>query len=112
MIRTFWAAEIWRWILAAAAVVVAFFATLYFSLFVLFFGPFPKDVAEPTAGYLMGSLVVLAGSLLAPRYRCVTAIVLFVLGTSLGVCLSSFHLLAALAGGLSAVAFVDRKSVV
>jgi hypothetical protein len=85
---------------------VAFFGVLYLSLFVLFFGPFPKDLAEPTAGFLMGSLIVLAGSLLAPRHRFVTTIVLLVLGTVFGALLLSFHVLGIVAGGLVAVAFV------
>jgi hypothetical protein len=92
--------------LAAAAVVAAFFGTLYFSLFVLFFGPFPKDLAEPTAGFLMASLIVLAGSLLAPRCRFLTAIILFVLSTFLGTFLLSFHFTGAVVGGLAAVSFV------
>jgi hypothetical protein len=106
MTRAFWITEIWRWMLAAAAVVVAFFGALYFNLFVLFFGPFPKDLAEPTAGFLMGSLIVLAGSLLAPRHRFATAIVLCVLGTAVVRLLLSFHVLGALAGSLVAVSFV------
>ncbi|HSF33085.1 MAG TPA: hypothetical protein VLK82_21775 [Candidatus Tectomicrobia bacterium] len=92
--------------LAAAAAVVAFLGNLYISLFVLFFGPFPKDLAEPTAGFLMGSLTVLAGSVLAPRHQAATATVLCVLGTALGVLFLSFHVSGALVGGLAAVAFV------
>ncbi len=106
MTRAFWFMEIWQWMLAAVAAVVAFFGVLYFSLFVLFFGPFPKDLAEPTAGFLMGSLLVLAGSLLAPRHRFLSAICLFVLSTALTIWLLRFHAVGALAGGLFAVAFV------
>lgn len=106
MTRTPWAKEIWRWMLAAVAVVAASFGTLYFSLFILMFGPLPKDLAEPTAGFIMAALVVLAGSLLAPRQRLVTAVVLFVLGGSLGVFLLNLHILGVLGGGLGAVAFV------
>ena len=91
---------------AVAATVVAFFGVLYFSFFVLFFGPFPKDLAEPTAGFLMGSLIVLAGSMLAPRRQFLTAIFLFVLATALICLLLSFHAVGAFAGGLLAVAFV------
>jgi hypothetical protein len=98
--------ELFRWLLAAGAVVVAFFVALYFSLFVLMFGPFPKDLAEPTAGFTMGLLVVLAGSLLAPRQRLAVALVLFVAGTALATSLLSFHLFGTLVGGGVAVAFV------
>jgi MFS family permease len=106
MTRASWFMEVWRWILTVAAVVVAFFGVLYFSLFVLFFGPFPKDLAEPTAGFLMGSLIVLAGSMIAPRRQFITAIFLFVLVTGLIILLLSFHAVSAFAGGLLAVAFV------
>ena len=106
MTRTFWTKESWRWIIAAFAVVAVFFGTLYFGLFVLVFGAFPKDLAEPTAAFLMSSLVVLAGSLFVPRYRLVTAIVLFVLSTSLSAALLNLHILGGLAGGFIAVAFV------
>ena len=98
--------ELFRWLLAAGAVVVAFFVALYFSLFVLMFGPFPKDLAEPTAGFTMGLLVVLAGSLLAPRQRLAVALVLFVTDTALATALLSLHFLGTLAGGIVAVAFV------
>jgi hypothetical protein len=82
MTNAFSIRELLRWLLAAGAVVVAFFVALYFSLFVLMFGPFPKDLAEPTAGFTMGLLVVLAGSLLAPRQRLAVALVLLVAGTA------------------------------
>jgi hypothetical protein len=98
--------ELYRWLLAAGAVVVAFFAALYFSLFAVMFGPFPKDLAEPTAGFTMGLLTVLAGSLLAPRQWLAVALVLAVAGTSLVTALMSFHLLGTLAGAIVAVAFV------
>jgi hypothetical protein len=98
--------ELFRWLPAAGAVVVAFFVALYFSLFVLMFGPFPKDLAEPTAGFTMGLLLVLAGSLLAPRQRLAVALALFVAGTAFVTALMSFHLLGTLAGGIVAVAFV------
>lgn len=98
--------EIVRWILAAVAVVVAFYAALYFNLFVLLLGPFPKDIAEPTAGILMGSLVVLAGALPVPRQRTVVAIVLLVLGTTANVALLSGELVSTAVGGLAAVILV------
>jgi hypothetical protein len=98
--------ELGRWILAAAAVGVVFFVTLYFSVFVLMFGAFPKDLADPTAGFLMGLLVVLTGSLLAPRHRFITAVVLLVSNTVLTTVLVGFHFWGTLAGGVLAVAFV------
>jgi hypothetical protein len=100
------AAEIWRWILVPCASVGAFYGTLYFSLFVLFFGPFPKDLAEPTAGFLMGSLIVLAGSLASPSRRIVIAIVLFMTGVLPAAFLLRLHLFATLVGGLAAIGFV------
>ena len=103
MTRAFWFMEIWRWMLTVAAVVVAFYGVLYFSLFVLFFGLFPKDLAEPTAGFLMGSLIVLAGSMTAPRRQFITAIFLFVLVTTIIILLLSFHAVSAFAGGLLSV---------
>jgi hypothetical protein len=106
MTRTLWFKEIWRWVLAVAAAVVAFFGVLYFSLFVLFFGPFPKDLVEPTAGFLMGSLIVVAGSMVAPRHQFITAIFLLVLGLALTNWLLSVHAVGAFTGGLLAVAFV------
>jgi len=60
-------AMIWRWILVPCASIAAFYGAIYFSLFVLFFGPFPKDLADPTAAFLMTSFIVLAGSFVAPR---------------------------------------------
>jgi hypothetical protein len=98
--------ELFRWLLAAGAVVVVFFVALYFGLFVLIFGPFPKDLSEPTAGFTLSLLVVLAGSLLAPRQRFTVALVLFVAGTTLATTLLSFHLFGTLVGGIVAIAFV------
>ena len=95
----------WRWLLAATAAVVAFFSTVYFSLFVLFFGPYPKDLAEPTAAFLMASVLVLSGSLLAPRHKSATATVLFLVGVFLGTSLGQ-HFLGAVLGGLTAVGFL------
>jgi hypothetical protein len=106
MIRACWMTERWRWVFAVAALVVTVFGVLYVSLFLLVFAPFPKDLAEPTAGFLLGSLLVLVGSGLAPRHRFVTAVVLAGLGTLLGAWLLSFHVPGLVAGGLVAVAFV------
>lgn len=70
------ATEAGRWVLAAAAVAGALYVGLVTSLFGLFLGPYPKDLAEPTAGVLIAMLVVLAGSFAAPRFHVVTAVVL------------------------------------
>jgi hypothetical protein len=98
--------ELYRWLLAAGAVVVAFYAAVYLRLFAMMFGPFPKDLAEPTAGFTMGLLIVLAGSLLAPRQRLAVALLLAVVGTALVTPLMRLHLLGTLAGAIVAVAFV------
>lgn len=98
--------ELWRWILAAAGVAVAFVAPLYFWLFVLMFGKFPQDLAEPTAGFLMGLLVVLAGALLAPRRRLTIALILFASGTALAATVLKMHFPGVFTGGVVAVAFV------
>ena len=98
--------ELYRWLRPAGAVVAAYFAALYFRLLALMFGPFPKDLAEPTAGFTMGLLIVLAGSLFAPRRRLAVALVLAVAGTGVFTGLMSFHPLGTLAGGIVAVVFV------
>ena len=104
-----WIKESLRWMLAAAAVTAAVFAALYFNLFVLFFVPFPQDVAEPTVGFLLGSLVVLTGSTVAPRHRFVTAVVLFLLGLYLSIFVLHFHFVGALVGGLFAVGLIGWR---
>jgi hypothetical protein len=64
-----------RWLAVAASVAVAFVVALYIDLFVFLFGAFPRDVAEPTAGFVMGAPVVLPGAPLAPRFgRAVEAV--------------------------------------
>jgi len=103
MVRASSIAEIGRWMLAAAAVFAALYGTPYLGIFFLF-GPFPKDLAAPTFGFLTGSVPVLAGSLLAPRHRLVTAVVLCVLTVSLAFSLSLVP--GAVAGCLVAVGFV------
>ena len=106
MTRAFWTHEFWRWILAPCASLVAFFAALYFGLFVLFFSPFPRPLAEPTAGFIMSSFVVLAGSFLAPHHRVVTAIILYLIATLSATIFLSSDVIGALVGGFIAVAFV------
>jgi hypothetical protein len=97
---------VWRWTLAVGAAVLAFVAALYVSLFGLVFGPFPKDLADPTAGFLMMALPVVVGALLAPRARVVAAVILFVLATIATLVLLRGHVVGGQAGGLAAVAFI------
>lgn len=102
-----WKRAAWRWLLAVAAVLVAIYASLSLSVFILFFAQYPKDLAEPTAGFLASLVLVSVGSLLVPRYRIPTAVILFLLAASQGVLSWSWpYLLGALAGGLVAGAFV------
>ena len=98
--------EIWRWIFAIGAAIAAFIATLYLNLIFLLFGPYPRDLAEPTAGLLMGSLVVLAGSFVAPRRQLATALILLISQFLLAVILLKFHWPSSLIGGVVAVGFV------
>jgi hypothetical protein len=106
MTNAFSIRELFRWLLAAGAVVVAFYAALYFSLFALMFGPFPKGLVAPTAGFTTGLLIVLSGSLLAPRQHLAVALVLCVAGTALTTEPIGVHLLCTLVGGIVAVVFV------
>jgi len=94
-----------RWLAVAASVAVAFVVALYVNLFVFLFGPFPRDLAEPTAGFVMGALVVLPGALLAPRFRLVVAAVLVALVTVIGVGVFRQHIASTALGGLAAAAF-------
>jgi hypothetical protein len=107
--RTIWTKEAWLWLLAMSAVVVTSFATFYFGFLAAFFGPFPKDLAQSAAGFLMGLVTVLGGSFLAPRNRLVVAIVLFMLATLLGALLPSFNFVGATAGGLIALGSVGWR---
>ena len=97
MINAFSARELGRWLLAGAGVVLAFYATLLFGLFVVMSGSFLRDLAEPTAGFQMGLNIILTGSLLAPRQRLATALVLLISGTALATVFFNLHLLGTLA---------------
>ena len=97
--------ELWRWIVAAAAVAAAFFAWLYFQVFVLF-SSFPKDLVGPAAGFILGLLIVLAGALVAPRYRLATALLLAISATVLGMAFLELPFSGLLLGGGVAVLFV------
>jgi hypothetical protein len=69
-----------RWLLVPVVSAAAALAAVQISLFVLFLGPFPASLAGPAAGFLLGALVVVAGSLVAPRHRVATAALLLLLG--------------------------------
>ena len=90
--------ELWQWIVAAAAVAAAFFASLYFRVFVVF-SSFPKDLDDPASGFVLGLLTVLAGALLAPRYRLATALLLAIAATAVGMARLELPLSGLLLGG-------------
>lgn len=69
----------WRWLLVPAAVAAAFVAVIYVNLFVIVLGPFPQDLAGPTAGALAALAVILSGALVAPKRRLVVAVALAIL---------------------------------
>jgi len=98
--------ELLLWFLAAGAVVAAFFAALYFGLFVLILSPFPRDLAEPTAGFTMGLLVVFAGAFLAPRWRLIIGIILLVANAIFVATFLKLQFLSTLVGGIVAVVFI------
>ncbi len=79
---------------------------LYIILFVFVFGPFPKDLAEPTAGFLMAASIVLAGAFVAPRWRLAVALVLCAATTLATVWFIKLTIVTASAGGLAAVMFI------
>ena len=101
MTRTLWI-EVARWALAAAGVVIALLVTLYVSMFLVFWDPYPRRLVEPTAGFLMGALPVLAGAAGAPRLRRAVAVVLAVASLAAGIAVLGFHALGTLAGGAGA----------
>ena len=100
------AAEIGRWTLAAAAATAAYFGSIYFGLFVLIFGPFPDAFAESAAVFLVTSSVIIAGSLVAPRFRLGVAILLAVLSITFIALQFRSAVGGNIAGGLVAVAYV------
>lgn len=72
--------ELSRWIFAAGGVIVTFFVMFYCAAFILLFGNMlPRALSALLAGFPLGLLVVLAGSLLAPRYPLKVAFSLWVL---------------------------------
>jgi hypothetical protein len=103
-------AEAWRWFLAGWAVVLAALIGVYLYLFLLFFSAFPKSLSAPTGAFAACLLVVLAGALIAPRYRVRTAIVLAVLATASGIIFLGLPPLAGMMGGLTAIAFVVSRT--
>lgn len=106
MLRALWNSEICRWILVPCAAFAAAWGVLCFILFVLIFGPFPKDLADPTAAFLMGSAIVLAGALVAPRWRLAVALVLCAAGALPAVLIIKMSIVSASAGALVAVVFI------
>lgn len=94
-----------RWLAVVASAMLAFVVALYINLFVFLFGPFPRDLAEPTAGFVMGALVVLPGALLAPRFRLAVAATLVVLVASIGIGFLHQDVAGTVLGGVAAMAF-------
>ena len=104
--RAAWLRAIARWLLVVAGVAAAFWLSLYVALFGLFFGPFPKDLVEPTASFLTAFLVVATGGLLAPHHRPIVSLVLMGPGVVLATWLTSLPDVPAVAGALSGAALV------
>lgn len=104
--------ELSRWIFAAGGVIVTFFVMFYCAAFILLFGNMlPRALSALLAGFPLGLLVVLAGSLLAPRYPLKVAFSLWVLcavpATSVfGFQFFNYGWLSTIAGGGVAVAFI------
>jgi len=84
----------------------AFSATVGISLFLFIFVPFPPPLLDPTTGFLIGHLIVVAGSCAAPRCRLTTAAFLFVFVALPSSYLQNHHLPSTCLGGLLAIAFV------
>ena len=97
--------NIMRWIAVLLVSAGAFFGTLLLNLALTFFVPFPTDLADPTAGFLMGISTVLLGSLIAPRRQGVTSGVLLIASSVLATVMN-FHFISTLSGGAIAVALV------
>jgi hypothetical protein len=97
---------LWRWLLVPVAATVAFVAVLYFNLFAIVLGPFPRDLADPTAGALAGSVIVLAGALAAPRWRPVVGLAVAVCAIVLNRGLQLFWPVPVAVAAVSAAGFV------
>lgn len=106
MLRALWNSQLCRWVLVPCAVFAAAVGALYIILFVFVFGPFPKDLVEPTAGFLMVASIVLAGALVAPRWSLAVALVLCAAATLTAVWFMKMSIVSASAGALAAVMFV------
>ena len=89
-----------------AAAAAAFVAVLYFNLFVIVLGPFPRDLANPTAGALAALAVILSGALVAPRRRVLVAVALAALVVPANLGLLLFWQLPVAVGSACAVGFV------
>lgn len=75
-------AEARAWTVSAAAAGCALWVGLYLNLFLLLFGPFPKDLAPATGSFATIALVVVAGSAWAPRRRTAVAAALAMLAVT------------------------------
>jgi hypothetical protein len=102
----FWRTELWRWVLVPCAATAAYFLALVLGVLLLISSRFPPSLAEPTAGFIMGLAVVIAGSVMAPRHRLATAIVLCILGALSAAIFVRFLFLSACIGGLAAFGFI------
>ena len=102
--RSAWLRLAGRWLGVAASAALAFVVAIYVNLFVFLFGPFPRDLAEPTSGYA-GRARGAPGALLAPRFRLGVAATLLVLVTAIGVGMLRQPAAGIVLGGLAAVAF-------
>jgi hypothetical protein len=96
--------DAWRWVLVPCACFLAFYVALYLNLLFLF-TPFPRPLAEPVAGFIMPSLIILAGSFAAPSHRVVVAAVLSLAGALPAVLQFQLHPISAGGGILLAVVF-------
>jgi hypothetical protein len=96
----------WRWLLAVAAAALTFVAAGYLGLFALLLGPFPQDLAEPTAAFTLVFLPVLAGALLAPSHRLAAALVFVLAAAGVSLAVLGLALMPVLGGGAAALAII------
>lgn len=101
-----WIGKLVRWILVPCASIGAWLATVYIAVFLFIIGPLPRALESPTTGFLMGCLMVVAGSCVAPSHRVGTAVVLFLFAALPTSVLQGFHLPSVSVGGLFAIALV------
>lgn len=110
MTNVFFKRDLSRWVFAVVGVIVTFYVMSYFAaLILLFTNMLPSTLSVLLAGFPLGLLVVLAGSLLAPRYQIKIALFLWALCvvlTASGLGQATSIWLSTLAGGGVAVVFV------